>query len=116
MIVYIAGPMRGHSIFNFPAFDSARDALNALGHTVISPADLDRAAGFDPQTGAEPTNDELRGMLTRDMAAVLASDAVVLLPGWYTSLGADAEFHVAVAAGIPTISLAEALDPEGLIS
>lgn len=48
--VYIAGKMRGVPYFNFPAFDKARNRLLNLGLTPLSPADMDRAAGFDPYT------------------------------------------------------------------
>jgi|GEM_PF-3298331 len=46
--VYVAGRMRGLPYYNFPAFDEARDRLAGLGLTPLSPADMDRAAGFDP--------------------------------------------------------------------
>src|SRR5690606_7315289 len=36
--VYIAGPMRGLPLFNFPAFDAARDLAQREGFTPISPA------------------------------------------------------------------------------
>lgn len=45
--VYIAARMRGVQYFNFPAFDTARDRLERLGVTALSPADMDRADGFD---------------------------------------------------------------------
>ena len=45
--LYIAGPMRGIPQYNFPVFDAARDKAIALGWDAVSPADLDRANGFD---------------------------------------------------------------------
>ena len=49
LTVYVAGPMRGKKFFNFPAFDDAKEDLESQGFSVISPADLDRAVGFDPE-------------------------------------------------------------------
>ena len=42
---YVAGPMRSLPFFNFPTFDEVRDQLVKSGYNVISPADIDRAAG-----------------------------------------------------------------------
>lgn len=42
MRIYIAGPMRGYPNFNFPAFDEAAARGRALGHEIISPAEIDR--------------------------------------------------------------------------
>lgn len=41
--------MRGHRLFNFPSFDRARDELKAKGFEVVSPADIDREGGFNPE-------------------------------------------------------------------
>lgn len=97
-IVYIAGPMRGLPLSNFPIFDQARDRWNAWGYAVISPADLDRAAGFDPTVDPEAVcNLDLGEMIRRDLIAILdnlkpnGSDAIALLPGWENSEGAAAE-------------------------
>ena len=45
MHFYIAGPMRGIHLFNFPAFDAAKKYLSMNGHSVISPADIDQMTG-----------------------------------------------------------------------
>ena len=95
MTIYIAGPMRGYPLFNFPAFDEARDRLRALGYQVISPADLDRMAGFDPECGAEFGPEEMAECVRRDVDAIIASQVVVLLPGWKESRGARAEKAIA---------------------
>lgn len=121
--------MRGHNLFNFPAFDAARDALTALGYSVTSPADLDRRHGFDEhnteevsvlsaydgtvlqttRVPIEPSREEFLEMLERDMRAVLHSDAVVMLPGSGGSKGARAERALAIAAGIPVHALSYAV-------
>ena len=81
-ICYLAGPMTGFPRFNFDAFDIARDQLESEGWTVISPADLDRQHGFDPDNPPPITPSLLREAVMREMAVIMESDAVVLLPGW----------------------------------
>ncbi len=39
--VYLAGPMRGLPLFNFPAFADAAAKLRAQGYDVFSPAERD---------------------------------------------------------------------------
>ena len=100
---YIAGPMSGIADFNFPAFDEAKRELTALGWDVISPADMDRADGFDERgcTGGEMlTSTQRQGFARNDIAALLEVDAVFLLPGWETSKGATNEANVASWLGI----------------
>ena len=48
MRVYIAGPMRGIPRWNFDAFDKAKIIWLTMGHQPVSPADVDRALGIDP--------------------------------------------------------------------
>lgn len=100
--VYLAGPMRGIPLYNFPAFDAARDELTSAGLHVLSPADLDRKAGFDPATlpkdwdwSTLPADFNLQHAVDRDLAAVAKCDAVCMLPGWESSRGAKAEKSVA---------------------
>jgi hypothetical protein len=42
--------MRGYEHYNAPAFDAATAQLRAAGYEVISPVEMDRAAGFDHAT------------------------------------------------------------------
>ena len=48
MRLYLAGPMTGLPLWNFPAFATAAAALRADGHTVFSPAEHDKAVGWNP--------------------------------------------------------------------
>lgn len=99
--------MRGIQLYNFPAFDVARDLLRANGWDVISPADMDRAAdGFNPaELPAEhdwnqfPEGVAFSDCVRRDLEAVIYCDAIYLLPGWERSKGARAEYAVAVWLG-----------------
>lgn len=103
---YIAGPMRGYPRYNFDAFDAARDVLCAEGWAVISPADLDRQAGFDPDN--HPVTAELlREMQIRDVDAIFNVDTVFVLDGWAMSKGATAEICVAKWRDIPVLSFTD---------
>ena len=104
MTVYIAGPMKHKPFFNFPAFDRARDALLLAGHVPISPADMDRAVGFDETgypTGSDtiPADFDMSAAMDRDIAAVRRCDAVLLIEGWWYSKGARAERALAEWCG-----------------
>ena len=75
--IYLIGPMRGIPLYNFPAFDDAADRWRKHGWTVISPAELDREAGFDERTSHVDTQ-FLRGAFARDFAKICTVDAVAL--------------------------------------
>lgn len=100
---YLAGPMRGYPRFNFDAFDAAAADLRAQGWTVISPADIDREHGFDPDKHDESYFSDFRDLIRRDVEAVLTTDCIVLLPGWDRSVGVAAELAVAKWAGKPAL-------------
>jgi len=99
LTVYVAGPMRGRKYFNFPAFDAAKVNLERRGFIVISPADLDRTEGFDPETlgsdydwmDLEACDFSILHAIDRDIAALKKCDAIYLLRGWEASTGAKAE-------------------------
>lgn len=108
MLVYIAGRMRGIAYYNFSAFDNAKLMLESQGRTVISPADLDRQAGFDPYDSkynglystAEgcmnaPDGFDFESCVDRDIKAVRMCDAIYMLEGWEESVGARAEKSLA---------------------
>ena len=109
MRVYIAGPMRHIKDFNFPAFHEAADVMRKKGHTVFNPAERDikqHGEGIEKSpTGnlktAEKKGFNLREALAADLKWVcLKADAVVLLPGWENSKGAQAEKATAEALGL----------------
>lgn len=111
MRLYLGGPMSGFPLWNFPAFDAAAESLRARGYGVVSPAELDRAIGFDEHTGVLPDG-FLIGALRRDIEALLAVDGVVLLPGWRRSKGCAIETTVATALGLPLFEYSlHALEP-----
>jgi hypothetical protein len=105
--VYIAGPMRGVALYNFPAFDAAAAEWRKEGWEVVSPADMDRAAGFDgctcpPDTdwSAIPPGFDFRACMRRCLEAVPDCLAIYMLREWEGSRGACAELAVARWAGL----------------
>lgn len=105
MRVYLAGPMTGYPEWNFPAFREAAYELRLRGVQVWSPAERDLEKGFDPSSRNEDF--DLEEALREDLQAVLASDAVVVLPGFERSAGTLLEVITAEAAGIPWMTYAE---------
>lgn len=106
--LYLAGPMRRYSEFNFPAFFATEATLQDLGVEVYNPARRDvEHAGFDPagMTGFEDLAElgfNLRASLADDLAFIaLESDGICVLPGWSFSSGAVAEVAVARALDLP---------------
>lgn len=113
--VYVAGPMRGHPVWNFASFDEARDLLISRGWDAISPADLDR----EVWGGCPITDLELRARverevaawgkaekiecMQRDLGAVAQCDAIALMPGWEASAGACLELMYAMWLSLSVI-------------
>jgi nucleoside 2-deoxyribosyltransferase len=91
--IYLCGPMRGYKDFNFPAFDHAQDRMERLGFKVLSPAQMDRECGFNPEE--EYGQVELEACVKRDLEAIFKADMLILLDGWENSIGATAEVGVA---------------------
>lgn len=112
MRVYIAGPMRGYTLFNFPMFDLYADELEKHGHTPVSPADIDRLNGFNPESLPEdydwnqiPEGAGTRAeIIARDIEALQTCDAICLLPDWKNSVGARAEAAMAHWMGLKLVN------------
>lgn len=105
--IYIAGPMRGHKFYNFPAFDAAEARLRRLGYDVVNPAALDRARGIHPETFPEdwdwnktPEGFDLKAVALECLRQVSECDGVLVLDGWRESRGACAEIEFARWLGI----------------
>jgi hypothetical protein len=116
MRTYVAGPMRGIALFNFPAFNAAAARLRADGHEVFNPAERDNERhGVDISAG-NSTGDETVAAKAHgfDLRVALAEDAdwicrhaeaIALLPGWEASKGARAERALAEALGLKIMLL-----------
>lgn len=118
--VYLAGPMRGLPLYNFPAFHDATKRLRNLGLTVISPAEMDVASGMADlryDASAEPQlvsvilteKFNIETVLANDLEAIRGVDEVILLPGWERSEGVATEMKEAMKHGI-RVSHAHAWD------
>lgn len=104
--IYIAGPMRGHKLYNWPAFEAAADELRNQMWEPVSPAALETR--YDPYElpnnhdwSELPPGISLDDTITRDVSLVLKCDAIALLSGWASSIGAISEAHVASWAKKP---------------
>ena len=101
MKIFVSGPMRGIPYYGFPAFDAAKAAFEAAGFDVVTPADLDRAIGFDAMDLPETTDwnveagFDVRAAIKRNIDALLDADGVVFLEGWGGSLGCNIERLIA---------------------
>ena len=98
---YLAGPMRGYPEFNFPAFDKAAYMLRQEGWDVLSPAEHDRAVGFDPSVDLyDQPKFDLAAAFRWDIQSLLEVDAVYFLKDYEASVGAITEHSIAVALGL----------------
>jgi hypothetical protein len=90
-LLYLSGPMKGYPGFNYTLFHRATAHLRDRGYRIINPAET---------AGGE--TDLTRGQYMRiDLGYVMASDGVVVLPGWRSSQGALLEIAAATNLGLP---------------
>lgn len=97
--LYLAGPMRGYALYNFPAFYLAQSNLLAVGYSVVSPAEMDHIVGFNEYRDT-PDLAFLADALRRDFKAIEVCDGIALLPGWRKSQGTRKEIEYARSLGI----------------
>ena len=111
--VYLAGPMSGIPLYNFPAFHAMEARLRARGYDVVNPAALEVHKAGDH---------EWVYYLKRDLCYVVGCDVVAVInsplmaqPGgshmmvpWWASRGARLEVLVALTLGLK-VYLAESL-------
>lgn len=92
--VYIAGPMTGYVMHNFPAFEAARCEL--------------RLRGFVPMySGQEVTNfsHTWEYYMRKALQMLAKCQCIALLPGWEKSRGATLEQQIAVTLKMPVVKL-----------
>ena len=122
MKVYLAGPMRGYENYNFDAFQGAARLLRRNGIEVVSPHEIDikedmvvveydEAGNFSSVELSDTFTVE--AALRRDFRAITTVDAIVVLPGWENSAGAQAELFVARQIGLPVHELVPPSGDEG---
>ena len=103
--IYLAGPMRGLPNHNFPLFYQASGMLEMWGYTVINPAKMDIEDGraewnWNTNEIILDNSFTIENALARDFREILDCKAIVLLPGWEASEGAQKELEFALAIGL----------------
>ena len=89
--LYLAGPMTGYPEYNFPLFNRAAKLLRDAGYDVFNPAE--NTDGGEIQS--------LAYYMRLDIPALLDSQAVVVLPEWEQSRGANLEVWIALDLDLP---------------
>lgn len=89
--LYLAGPMSGYAQHNFPLFNRVAAQLREQGFEVFNPAE-----NFDGDVRRPRAY-----YMQLDIPALIGSQAVVVLPGWRESRGANLEVWLALDMGIP---------------
>jgi hypothetical protein len=98
MKAYLAGPMSGLPDNNFPAFREAAEQLRFNGWTIINPVELDEDEGLAET--AQLGDPEYKDALARDLRQLMDVDAIVLMPGYQNSKGAQTELSLARHYGL----------------
>lgn len=113
--IYISGPMRGITGFNFPAFEEAARRFRFAGWIVRNPSTRGYGSG-DFLTGTGVTKEEVQEWLRADVKDVAECGAIALLPGWEESEGSRLEAAVALACGLRFFNAASMTEmiPEGV--
>lgn len=107
---YVGGPMTNRPNFNFDTFDAVTAELRDAGWFVFNPHEHDQETypGIDEADAtkigdvvgiAAEVGFDFAAAMTWDLARVVETDAIVLLPDWETSTGAKAERFVAEMTG-----------------
>lgn len=120
---YVAGPMSGIPGFNFPLFDEVAAYLRDCDYTVFNPHENDLLHYPDIDLAVATATGDVAGLTAEigfdlqksmewDLARVLDSNMIVMLPGWESSTGATAERFVAEMTG-KDIFLADPDHPGG---
>jgi hypothetical protein len=111
---YLAGPMTGIPMFNFPAFEAAAGYLRRRGMPIISPHEEDspevQAAAWASPDGKLDADGKIAGetwgdILARDVKLVADGvRGVILMNGWQKSRGARLEAFVAITCDKPVLT------------
>lgn len=116
---YVAGPMSGVDLHNFPAFFAAHGRLERAGWVVFNPAQMSadlwkRGGGLD--VAGTPAR---RAYARQDLLVIIDElkaengDAVVVLPGWENSKGARTEVDLAAWVHLQVLTVDDAVKMGG---
>lgn len=97
MKFYVSGPISGYPNKNREAFARASEALRKLGHTVLSPFELDLVEPCDPR--------DWDANMRRDIKYIPGAEGYLMLKGWEQSRGAQLEVVIASGLNIPLYRL-----------
>lgn len=105
--LYVAGPMTGIPLYNYPAFETAREKYTARGYDVQTPFDCnsrvwERHYGkpFNPGVDKCDYGDPLLlEMMDEDIRTCIHAHTIVFLEGWIRSRGGRMECVIAHTAG-----------------
>ena len=100
MRLLLCGPMRNHLFYNAPAFADAARLLRAAGYEVVSPVEMDRAAGFDHYRDTV-TPAQVAAFQSLFLGAMDNCDGLALIAGWEKSQGVAVEVAKARRLGLP---------------
>ena len=93
--LYIAGPMTGIVLFNYPAFYRAMSDLGERGYDTLSPTDSE-----DKNKSGTRFGMSREWYLKHAIRMVTKADGIALLEGWEQSEGAKLEVHVGQHLGL----------------
>ncbi len=97
---YLAGPMTGIKLLNWPLFFKVAKMLREAGWGIVNPAEGDIIDGHDP-TVLEEANDTRPQQLRGDFKLIINEcQVVIFLPDWRASEGARAECLLAHLSGM----------------
>ena len=84
MKLFLVGPKYDRPNSNFPEFQHKSEFWRNLGHSVVSSAELDVEEGAHPTKGwaRELPATLVADFFRRDVSALMACDAVILMDGW----------------------------------
>lgn len=109
MRYYLAGPMTGYPLHNFPAFEAAANLLREAGLQVRTPVEIDQEIGVLEVLRFEDGSIKdvvllpsysYEKCMAADLLAIEMCDAIILLPGWNRSKGAKRELAHAIQWGL----------------
>lgn len=103
MTTFISGPMTGYEDFNYPAFHEAGEKLSKAGIEFDSPAHM--CTGQYTYPPLEDNEMPWDYYMRKSIRKLLQCDAILMLPGWEDSRGAQLEKHIAEALGMVVLYL-----------
>ena len=111
--VYIAGPMAGVEDFNYPLFNAVAADLRKNHFQVENPAEFGEFDEDDTPVGGNASGPMRARYMERDLPIVASCDAILLLPNWEQSKGANMELLTALMVGNEVWEYVMAVDDEG---